>query len=186
MHEHLNSELKNGRIPKGVTQRLGYWKAEELQKFAYPVSEYVLGGLLPDNHYHTWIEIVRITEMIYKTGRSGWTSDDCELLTRLIWRHNILTEENEGLKSCVVTLHNLVHLPKDIERFSSPDNFWCYVFERAVKHYIERSSNSKNLEYTFARAECRREFLKFYGPVASLVEGLGTPPNLVRYIMYAF
>lgn len=170
-----------------MTQRLGYWKAEELQKFAYPASEYVLGGLLPDNHYHTWIEIVRIIEMIYKKGRSGWTLDDCELLTRLIWRHNILTEENEGLKTCVVTLHNLVHLTKDIERFSSPDNFWCYVFERAVKYYIEHSSNSKNLEYTFARAECRREFLKFYGPQqTSMVEGLSTPDpsNLVRH-MYA-
>ena len=136
------------------------------------------------NHYHTWIEIVRITEMIYKTGRSGWISDDCELLTRLIWRHNILTEENERLKSCVVTLHNLIHLTKDIERFSSPDNFWCYVFERAVKHYIECSSNSKNLEYTFARIECCREFLKFYGSqqASSMELGLGTPLSLVRYI----
>lgn len=62
-----------------------------------------------------------------------------------------------------MTLHNLLHLPEDIERYSSPDNYWCYVFERAVKGYIERSSNSKNLEFTFARAECRREFLKF-GP----------------------
>lgn len=33
------------------------------------------------------------------------------------------------------------------------------MFERAVKHYVERSSNSKNLEYTFARAESRREFI---------------------------
>lgn len=75
--------------------------------------------------------------------------------------HNILTEEIEGLKSCVVTLHNLLHLPEDIERFSSPDNCWCYVFERAVKGYVARSSNAKNLENTFARAESRREFLKF-------------------------
>ena len=84
----------------------------------------MLGGLLPDDHYHTWIGFVRITEMVYKTGRSGWTSDDCEL-TRLLWRHNILTEEKEGLKSCVVTLNNLIHLTKDNERFSSPDNYWC-------------------------------------------------------------
>lgn len=45
----INSELKNGRVPKSVT-RLGYWKAEELQKFAYPASEYILGGLLPTIH----------------------------------------------------------------------------------------------------------------------------------------
>lgn len=80
------------------------------------------------------------------------------LLKNFIVRHNILTEETEGIKSCVVALHNLLHLPDDIERFSSPDKYGCYVFERAVKGYIERSSNFK---FTFARAECRREYLKF-------------------------
>ena len=55
---------------------------------------------------------------------------------------------------CVVTLHNLLHLPEDIANFSTLDNFWCYSFERAVKKYVERSSNCKNLESTFAVAEC--------------------------------
>ena len=45
------------------------------------------------------------------------------LLQKLILRHNIQTEETEGLKSCVITLHSLLHLPEDIERFSSPDNY---------------------------------------------------------------
>lgn len=146
-------ELEDGRVPQGVTKRIGYWKAEEYQKFTYPASEYVLGGLLPDSYYHAWIGLVRITEMVYKTGRDGWTDDDSELITKLIQRHNILTEESEGIKSCVVTLHNL-HLPLD--------NFWCYSFERAVKKYVERSSNCKSIESTFAVAECRREFLNFF------------------------
>ena len=37
------AELKDGRIPHGLTHRLGYWKAEELQKFTFPASECVLG-----------------------------------------------------------------------------------------------------------------------------------------------
>ena len=160
MHVSL-VELKSGRIPEGVTKRLGYWKAEEFRKFTYPASECILGGILPDADYHVWITLVRITELVYNTGRNGWSHDDVKLLKNLIARHNILTEETEGIKNCVVTLHNLLHLPDDIERFSSPDNYWCYVFERAVKGYIERSSNFKNLEFTFARAECRREYLKF-------------------------
>ena len=87
--------------------------------------------------------------------------DNLQLLQRLIWRHNILTEEVEGVRSCVISLHNLLHLTDDIRRFSSPDNVWCYVYERAVHTYIERSSNMKNLELTFARAQSRRELLKF-------------------------
>ncbi|XP_019864427.1 PREDICTED: uncharacterized protein LOC109593768 [Amphimedon queenslandica] len=158
---HYHLELKNGCIPDGITKRLGFWKAEEYQKFAFPASEYVLGGKLPDEHYKVWILIVRIVEMTFNTERSGWSEDSLKLLQHLIWRHNILTEETQGLHSCVVSLHNLVHLPDDIMRFSSPDNFWCFVFERAVHTYIERSSNKKNLELTFAKAESRREFLKF-------------------------
>lgn len=84
-----------------------------------------------------------------------------KLLEQLIWRHNILTEELEGTRSCVISLHNLIHLPEDIKRFSTPDNVWCYVYERAVHTYIDRSSNMKNLELTFAKAQSRRELLKF-------------------------
>ena len=122
MHAHA-LELKDGRFPTSVTKPLGFWKAEELQKICYPASEYVLGEILPDDEYHVWILIVRITEMIFQIERSGW-SDDIQLLKQIILRHNILTEDVEGLKSCVVTLHNLIHYPEDIKRFSSPDNYW--------------------------------------------------------------
>ena len=61
---------------------------------------------------------------------------DLQLPQRLIWRHNILTEETEGARSCVISLHNLIHLVEDIRRFSSPDDVWCYVYERAVHTYI--------------------------------------------------
>lgn len=72
-----------------MTKRLGCWKAEEFQKFACPASEYVLGGLLPDVDYRAWLSIAQITEMVYNTGRSGW-SEDIILLEKLILRH-ILT-----------------------------------------------------------------------------------------------
>lgn len=67
-------ELKDGRIPEGITSRLGYWKAEELQKFTFPASEYVLSGILPDDHYCVWKLIVRITEMLFSYGRNGLTT----------------------------------------------------------------------------------------------------------------
>ena len=134
---YLHVELKAGRIPDGVTKRLGYWNAEEFQKFAYPASEYVLGGLLPDREYHAWVLCARITEMVFSTGRSGWRNEDLKLLENLIWRHNVLTEEMEGSTSCVITLHNLIHMPEDIQQFSAPDNYWCYSYERAVKGYIK-------------------------------------------------
>ena len=49
------AELKDGRIPDGINKRMGYWKAEEFQKFTFPASEYVLGGILPDQEYRVWL-----------------------------------------------------------------------------------------------------------------------------------
>ena len=121
-----------------------------------------LDGVLPEPHYSDWVALVCIIEMVYNTQRKGWNDEDIDILEQLILHHNILTEEVEGIKSCFITLHNLLHLPTDIRRFSSLDNYWCYVFERAVKNYVKHSPNCKNLEYTFAREEYRREFLKFF------------------------
>ena len=78
----------------------------------------------------------------------------------MILKHNILTEEAEGIKSCVTTLHNLLHYPEDIEWFSSPDNYWCFTFERAVYSYVSISSNNKNMEFTFSEVECFSSFTK--------------------------
>ena len=157
----LSLELKDGRLPEGISHRLGFWKAEEIQKFAYPASELILGGILSDEQYEVWVAAVRIVECLFSCGRNGITTEMLSTLRLLIWRHNILTEEVHGGKSCVVSLHNLIHLTDDIERFSCPDNYWCYAFERAVHTYVERSFNNKHLEVTFAKAESRRELLKF-------------------------
>ena len=88
----------------------------------------------------------RLTELVFGAGRSEWTQAMLELAKRIILRHNILTEETQRLKSCHVTFHNLIHLPDDVVRFSSPDNYWCFQFERSVSKYTEQSTNKKNIE----------------------------------------
>ena len=61
---------------------------------------------------------------------------------------------------CTISMHNLLHLHEDIINFSASDNEWCAVFERAVKEYVKKSHNGKNIEATFAHAESVREYLK--------------------------
>ena len=99
--------------------------------------------------------------MIFTFGRDGWTDDSLDLLENMIWRYCILSKETLGISSCVISLHNMIHIPDDIRRFGSSDNYWCYVFERVVHNYVEKSSNKKNLELTFAKSESRRELFKF-------------------------
>ena len=148
-----------------------------------------LGGLLPDNEFGVWILAVRITELVFGPGRAGFTEEMIALLQRLILRHNVLTEEVLGIEKCVVTVHNLVHLTEDIDRFSAPDNYWCYCFERAVSKYVSRSSNKRNIERTYANAECRREFLKFthfknqQQPLPEIPEGRLVILDLTREVL---
>ena len=69
-------------------------------------------------------------------------------------------EETFGLNACVVTEHNLIHVADDISRFSSPDNYWVFDLERAVKRYVNQSTNHRNIEKTYSDNEARREVLQ--------------------------
>lgn len=81
---------------------------------------------------------------------------------RLYWRYCILVEEAYGDSECVITLHFLTHVTKDIMRFGSPDNYWCFQYERAVGRFVKQTSNKKGVEETFARKESQREFIKVW------------------------
>ena len=81
----LHLELKDGRMPHGLSSRLGYWKTEEFQKFSYPASEVILAGLLEPMDYHLWQLTVRMTELIFN-HRNMWSHDDLQLFEHLAKR----------------------------------------------------------------------------------------------------
>ena len=56
-------------------------------------------------------------------------------------------------------------------RFSQPDNYWCFAFERAVKRYVTTKCNFKNIECSYAKREARRELLKH---LAKYIKGQNT------------
>lgn len=73
-----------------------------------------------------------------------------------------------GLTTCTITAHNLLHLREDAMRFSHPDNFWCFNFERAVKCYVRIPSNFKNFLCSFEKRELLDEnYLKSLAPMSS-------------------
>ena len=158
------NELKNGRIPVAVGKEgkgLNYWKAEGFQKFFFPMLECIVEGKMENL---TELEIVcsvsRFVELHFTSGRDGWSDEMIEMHRKLAQRINVKIEETQGLDMCTVSVHNMLHIHEDIINFSATDNYWCAVFERAVKDYIKRSNNCKGVEATFAKAEARREFLK--------------------------
>ena len=82
-------DYKSGRIPRGFADRRNFWKAEELQKFLFPMSECIFSGLLPDNNYHVIQLLSRITEMVYNF-RDGLDEAMLKLFEDLIFRFVLL------------------------------------------------------------------------------------------------
>ena len=68
-------------MPDGITRRMGFWKAEEYLKFTYPASEHILGGVLPEQHYNTWILMVRIVELVFGYPSISGTVETINLVT---------------------------------------------------------------------------------------------------------
>lgn len=71
-----------------------------------------------------------------------------------------MVEEVVGLEACVITEQNLIHVADNIFHFSSPDNYWVFDLQRAVKRYVNQSTNHRNIEKTYSDNETRREVLQ--------------------------
>lgn len=52
-------------ISKGIEKRFGYWKADDLNKFAFPASEIVFNGLLSHDQQEEWLCIAQMEEFLH-------------------------------------------------------------------------------------------------------------------------
>ena len=86
-------EFTSGRQPVGFDTRRGHWKAEEYMKFAFPASEAVLDGLLPDTEFEIWTNIARLTEMHFYSGRFGWSQEEISNSCCVAAVHNLNIKE---------------------------------------------------------------------------------------------
>ena len=166
LDEHLNSfpwtpEFKSSRIPKNIEKRLGCWKAEDFNKFAFPASEVVLQGSIFEDQQEEWLCIARRVEFIQNHSRNGWTENDADTFQKMALRYAVLLEDRRGPTACHMIVYNLLHFKKDTMNFSGQDNFSCWNKERAVRRYVRQTNNRKNIECTLANTEERRETIKF-------------------------
>ena len=165
------SELRDGRIPKVSStvadssriHKLGYWKAEEFGKFAV-VAPYILREIVPEESYRCFCLLSQIYQLVFSKELriQGWDQQHQEMLKRLLWKLHIEYEHLYGLSACTENVEYSLHIPKDIERFSLPDNYWCYMYERQVKFYKKQTTNMKSLCKTFADRAAQLSFTKSY------------------------
>ena len=100
---------------------------------------------------------------------------DVNALENLAWTHAIAAEEFYGLHICTENLEYSTHLCEDVKRHSSPDNYSCEGFERAIRIHKQQTHNAKGIERTFAERENIRLFLRRhelkYGKLSSYSDG---------------
>ena len=116
---------------------------------------------MPADEFQCWKILVQMVAMVFNCCHAhGWTYRDIEMFSKLAWHHDIMVEEVFGLEACVITEQNLIHVADNIFHFSSPDNYWVFDLQRAVKRYVNQSTNHRNIEKTYSDNETRREVLQ--------------------------
>ena len=151
-------ELKDGRVPSvpastsHESKKLGHWKAEEFSKFIQ-VAPVVLRDLVPHKAYTCFCLLSEIHNLVFskRLRIEGWNEDHRIYFKQLLWSHAILYEELYGIKACTENVEYSLHMPEDVNRHSTLDNYWCYLYERQVKYYKQQTSNMKSLCKTFCR-----------------------------------
>ena len=88
-----------------------------------------------------------------KSNLGHWKSEFCNA---------IIYEELYGLAACTVNVEYSLHMPEDVQRHSTPDNYWCFMYERLVRYYKRQTTNMKALCKTFADRASQLHFTNTY------------------------
>ena len=141
---------------------LDHWKSEEFSKFIL-VAPVVLRELVPQKAYECICILTKVYHLIFSERMciQGWTQEHCQYLRLLLWRHAIMYEELYGLSACIENVEYSLHMPDDILRHPTLDNYWCYLYERQVRYY-KRQTTNKSLCKTYADHAQQLYFVNTY------------------------
>ena len=140
----------------------------------------MLAERMPSKAYDSYILACSITKMLYSTKlrNFGWNQANIARLKGLTWSHAIAAEEYYGFDFCSENLEYSTHIANEIIRHSSPDNYSCELYERAIRSHKLQKNNAKGLEKTYVERENIRHFLKVYqqknGPLSHYDDGRNT------------
>ena len=68
--------------------------AEDYSRFAFPVSEVVLGGLLNASQRQSWLCIARMEELLLNHARNGWTEAEAHTFNEMALHYAVHVEED--------------------------------------------------------------------------------------------
>lgn len=112
----------------------------------------VLAESIPSRAYDVHMLLCNMVRLLYNKSLQslGWSGADVNALVNLAWAHVIAAEEFYGLHICTENLEYSTHLCEDVKCHSSPDNYSCEGFGRAIRIHKRQTHNAKGIERTFA------------------------------------
>lgn len=140
----------------------------------------MLAERIPSKAYDSYMLACALTKMLYspRLRNFGWNERNIARLKALAWSHAVAAEEYYGAAFCSENLEYSTHLADEIFRHSSPDNYSCELYERAIRGHKQQKNNAKGLEKTFAERENIRHFLNVFqqqnGPLCQYHTGRDT------------
>jgi len=144
---------------------LGHWKSEEFSKFIL-VAPVVLCELIPKKAYKCMCLLMEVYHLIFSEllRIQGWTLEHCEYLCNLLWWYAVMYKELYGLSACTENVEYSLHMPDDIVRHSTLDNYWCYLllYEHQVHYYKCQTTNNKSLCKTYTDRVQQLHFVNAY------------------------
>ena len=141
------------------------------------VAREVLAEIIPSQAYDVHMLLCNTVGLLYnkQVQALGWSDENIKTLESLTWAHAVAAEEYYGLGICTENLEYSTHLSQDVKHHSSPDNYSCEVFERAIRTHKQQTHNAKGIEKTFAERENIRLFIRRYelkhGKLSSYFDG---------------
>ena len=127
------------------------------------IAPVILRGLIPKQAYNCFCLLSEMHHLVFSERMriEGWQPEHLDYFKKLLWKHAIMFEELYGLSSCTENLEYSLQMPEDIVKFSTLDNYWCYVFERLV-HYYKLQTTNKSMCKTFADRANQLLFVTLY------------------------
>ncbi|GAQ92479.1 hypothetical protein KFL_010240020 [Klebsormidium nitens] len=149
-------ELKSGRFPvEPGLKKLGYWKAEEFEKFARVCGEVVYAGCIDAEGFVITSLVCKIEQLVHLAHRLGWSQERKLLFEALCLAVFVRMEEYLGTKQRPLA-HDLGrHSVEDIKTHGSLTAFWVWAQERYVRRLVRTPTNGRQMAKTYAKREHR-------------------------------
>ena len=136
-----------GRLPLNISSNSSSFTAAQWSTWIKIYSPVVLHGVLPSEHYRSWLLFVRATSILTRVVRHA----DIQTADSLLLMFCKSVGHLCGPEYCTANMHLHLHLIDTVLDFGPLYSTWCFSFERYNGMLGSLPTNKKTIEVQFMR-----------------------------------